>query len=455
MMATTKKTDEAEAAPAGEPAEEAPKAAAAAKPTTKKKTKKKTTKKPARNKFLAATRAFIQKKTGHKPVKEFLGQRPHIGSGCFAIDDLIGGAPAIDGSGPKCPGFPRRAMTEVYGAESSGKTTGALQAIAECQKNGGVAMFLDFEHALDHGYAKALGVSFNEERLLLYEPQTFEEGLKMIYGGLKGGVDLIVVDSVAAMVPKAAMEKSLDKEATIGLTARYLSYNLPKIVNWLNNPDRTSNPKGTAIVWINQTRAKIGGSGKGADHTTPGGWALKFFVWLRLMYTRIGSEYVERKDKLTGKKKRYPYGNHTIVKVVKNKMDGKQGHATSIFIRYGQGIDEAYSLIAAAVANKLVQKNGGWYVLGEERFNGREALRKFLQENPKAFAALRTKILSIIQATAEEMAEELSEEDEIRAAFESGFDEEFGEEDDEEEHILDEDDTDGEIDEDSALGDDD
>lgn len=349
---------------------------------------------------------------------------------------------ALDGSGPKCPGYPRRAISEVFGAESSGKTTATLQAIADCQAKGGIAMFLDYEHALDHGYAKSIGVSFDENRLLIYEPNTFEEGLKMIFGGLKGGVDLIVLDSVASMLPKSQLEKTLDKDATIGALARAMAQSLPKITVWLNSPEHSSNPKGTALVFINQTRAEITTGSKGPNTNTAGGKALKFFCFLRLMFTRIGSEYVERKDKITGTKKRYPYGNHTIVKVVKNKVDGKQGHATNIFIRYGQGIDEQYSLISAAVTNKLIKKQGTWLELpGGERYQGREQLRKYLKDNPQVFNDLRVKVMTAIQASAEELADDLTEDDVIKADFDSSFDDEFG--DDEGESILSESEDDG------------
>lgn len=398
--------------------------------------------------MLAATRKFIQEKTGHKQVKEFLGQLPHVNSGSFAIDDLIGGTPTLDGSGrPKCPGYPRRAISEVFGDESSGKTTAALQAIADCQAQGGVAMFLDYEHALDHGYAKAIGVNFAEDRLLIFEPNTFEEGLKMIFAGLKGGVDLIVVDSVAAMLPKSQLEKTLDKDATIGALARAMAQNLPKITVWLNSPEHSSNPKGTALVLINQVRAEVntgggGGGGHGTPKNTAGGKALKFFCFLRLSFTRIGSEFVERTDKVTGQKKKYPYGNHTIVKVIKNKMDGKQGHATNIFIRFGQGIDEQYSLISAAISNKLIKKSGTWLELGSERFQGREQLRTHLKSNPQAFDALRGRVLNAIQASAEELAEEVTEEDAIKADFEASFGEEFGDDGDSA-AVLDESEDDG------------
>jgi len=454
MLSGTKVATKAVATKAVATKAVATKAVATKAVATKATRKKRVAKKPSSNQQLAAARAFIKKKTGCKQVVEDLGPKAHIGTGCFALDDLIGGTLSLDKSGPKCPGFPRRAMSEVFGAEASGKTTGALETIAECQRKGGIAMFLDYEHALDHGYAKTIGVDFDPDRLLLYEPQTFEDGLKMMYGGLKAGVDIIVVDSVAAMMPKAALEKNLDKEATIGFLARALSYSLPKIINWLHDPVISTNPQGTALLWINQARSKIGGTGRGSNMTTPGGWALKFYCWVRLQYTRIGSEVVERKDRITGQSKKYAYGNNTIVKVIKNKVDAKQGHSTNVFIRYGQGIDEAYTLIATGVTNKLIKKEAaGWYTLLDgTRFHGREKLRLFLVDHPKEFAALRAQALAAISATAEEMEVELSEEDSIQAAMEDEFESEFGADDD---HVLDESDTDGDIGDDAALNDDD
>lgn len=360
--------------------------------------------------------SIIKKKMGVSTITAYTGALPHVSTGSFAVDDLIGGTLASDGK-PKCPGFPRRRITEVFGAESSGKTTGALQSIAECQRNGGVAMFLDFEHALDHAYAKAIGVNFESRHLALYQPDTLEEGMKYIYIGIMTGVDIIVVDSVAAMVPKADLEKGADEAATIGSQARAFSRFLPMIGTWLWKKDAAErNPEGTALVFINQIRATIskGGPGGGGPETnTSGGKAIKFYAYLRLLYTKIKAEYIESKNKFNGKKIRKAFGNHTQVKVIKSKIDAKQGQAADIFIRFGQGIDDALSLIEAGVNHRFVKKEGSWYVLNGERYQGREKLRTYLKENRKAFEDLRKKVLASVQAGAVAIAEDNDAEDGI------------------------------------------
>lgn len=344
--------------------------------------------------------SIIKKKMGMTTITAQTGSLPHVPSGSFAIDDLIGGTLASDGK-PKCPGYPRRRITEVFGAESSGKTTAALQAIAEVQRNGGSAMFLDFEHALDHAYAKALGVSFDEKKLTLYQPTTLEEGMKIIYVGIMTGVDLIVVDSVAAMVPKSELDKGADDPSTIGGQARALSRFLPQLGVWMwKDEAKARNPLGTAIVLINQTRAQISKTGAGGDTNTSGGKALKFYAYLRLQFSKIRAEALEKKNKFTGKTTRVPYGNHTQVKVIKSKIDAKQGQTADIFIRFGQGIDDALSLIEAGVNHKFVEKSGAWYEYQGERFQGREGLRAALNSNPAMFQELRKQVLKSAQAGA-------------------------------------------------------
>lgn len=360
--------------------------------------------------------ALIKKKMGFSTITADTGSQPCVSSGSFAIDDLIGGSLASDGK-PKCPGYPRRRITEVFGAESSGKTTGALQAIAECQRNGGWAVFLDFEHALDHGYAKALGVSFDESKLLLYQPDTLEEGMKLIYVNIMMGADLIVVDSVAAMVPASELEKGADDAAAIGLQARAFSRFLPLIGIWLWKAEaKARNPEGTALILINQIRATIskGGPGGGGPETnTSGGKALKFYAYLRLLYTKIKSEYVEKKNKFNGKKIRQPYGNHTQVKIIKSKIDAKQGQTADIFIRFGQGIDDALSLIEAGVNHKFIQKEGAWYSFKGQRYQGRDDLRTFLKNDRKAFEELRRNVLDCVQAGAVAATDDEDDGDDI------------------------------------------
>jgi recombination protein RecA len=362
----------------------------------------------------AKAAAAIFKHTKKKLIEQHKGALPFVPSGSFVIDDLIGGALASDGK-PVCPGYPRRRITEIFGSESSGKTTASLEAISEVQAQGGVAMFLDFEHALHHEYAGKVGVKF-DKTLMVYEPDNLEEGIKMIYIGILAGVDLIVVDSVASMVTKDEMEKGIDKPAMIGDRARAFAKFLPRIVVWLTK-EIPENPKGTGLVFINQTRALIntGGYGGGEDNTT-GGKALKFFAYLRLRFTRLRSDVVKKKDRITGKERSYPYGNHTQVKVIKSKVDGKQGYAADIFIRFGAGIDDFHSLIEGGVTNRLVAKNGPTYELGGQKFKGREALRAFLASDPKVAGELRKKLLDALKVTTSLLAEDEEDDMEITMA---------------------------------------
>jgi len=434
----------AKKAPAKKPAAKK----AAAKASSKKAPAKKQTGKAARAaksaKAAEAARNTIYKHMQQKPVAMNLSQMGSVPTGSSSIDNLIGGSPAKDGSGPVCPGFPRKYISEVYGPESSGKTTLALSSIVQIQQAGGLAMFLDFEHALHHGYAKEVGVDFNKDKLLLFAPETLEQGIKMIFVGIHTGVDLVVVDSVASMVPKSEMDKKPDAAAKVGAQARAFSTNLPKIVNWLHGPKaKKKNPEGTAVLFLNQERAFIDTSGgrsgpKPREGTvnTSGGKALKFYAYLRLMLTKKGTDSIKRKDKFTGKERTYPFGNHTTVKVVKSKVDAKQGHSCEMFIRYGMGIDDIFSIIQGALTNKLIKKEGGgWYEYGGERLRGKDKLRDYLVENPKVFAKLKGAVLAAV--VLEDTPQELDEEDDLVA----NMDDIFGDDDDgpEESEILDDD----------------
>ncbi len=382
---------------------------------------------------LSAIRSMVLKSTGEKSIDEHKGPIPAASSGSTCIDDLIGGSLAADKSGPKCPGYPRRHITEIFGAESSGKTTAALQAIAEVQRQGGTAMFLDYEHALDHQYARRIGVNFDEDKLVLYQPDTMEKGWQMIHIGIAGGVDLIVVDSVAAMVPDNELNKKKAGEAPkIGAVAASMASNLPKVCNWLSTPKYTRNPQGTALIFLNQIRAAIstgGGGGQGTNENTAGGYALKFFSYLRVKFTRIRTERLpgKKKDPLTGREVTLPYGNLTQVKLVKSKVDGKQGFTTEIFIRFNHGIDDHYSLIEAGVATKVVTKSGAFYEYSGQRYQGRDKLRRYLMDNPKAFSELRIKVLSRVRDDANGSEDELKDtEDDDIILFEGGDEESEG-----------------------------
>lgn len=378
-----------------------------------------------RRKIAMLTKATIKKETGQQTAIGSISTMAHVSTGSVLVDYLIGGSPAKDGKGPVCPGFPRRKITEVYGQESSGKTTLMLSAIADLQKKGGIAMFLDFEHALDKGYAQALGVSFEEDKLMFYQPDTMEEGFLMISRGIMFGVDMIVIDSVAAMLPAAELVKKPGDNAKIGGVAKPMGENLPKFANWLmkypkdpTTKETSTTEQGTALVFINQTRALIGGNSHETEGT-PGGKALKFFAYVRLRTGRLFSESVEKTDPLTGKKKKYPYGNVTQVKCVKSKCDGKQGHDVNIFIRYGEGIDNFRSIIQTACTQKIMKADGSWISYEGQRLQGKDKWRAFFQENTSAYEELSKKVAHAILANATPLAEEeMSEEDLILAQIE-------------------------------------
>lgn len=384
---------------------------------------------PSANSSIAAkARAAILKATGMKPLQPGSHSYGYVSTGSFNVDMLIGGTKTLDGKGVICPGFPRRRITEVYGAESSGKTTLLISAMVQAQKIGGKALLIDFEHSLDLSYAQKIGLSLDEDKMLVYQPDNMEAGFNAMYIGIMAGYDIIGVDSVAAMVPKAELEKGFEDAAKIGAVAAKFSRELPKFVSWLNKYPtlpggdkdkkvRDPNHQGSALVFVNQVRALIStggyGGGGGDQENTSGGKALKFFAYERLRLAKIKAEVIERVDPMSGKKKRYPYGNVTDVKVVKSKIDAKQGHSTQIFIRYGTGIDDYFSIIETGVAQRIVRKDGAFYTVGNDRFKGRDAFRKYLMDNPTIYDAMRLKLAQLVNAGAVAMDE--PEEDELAA----------------------------------------
>lgn len=378
-------------------------------------------------------RALLKKHADLDVVKPTFSTMGHIPSGSIVVNNLIGGSRAADGKGQVCPGFPRRRIVEMYGAESCGKTTMALSAIVQCQKAGGVAVLLDFEHALHDGYARAVGVDFDPDKLLYLKPDTMEQGFKAIYLSLRAGADLVVVDSVASMVPKDELEKKIDDPERVGGISAPLTRNLKKLAIWLDKyPDRKTEPNklGMSVIFINQTRSKIQSGGHGTDEDqTPGGRALKFYSSIRLRMTRIRSEVVKKKNPITQKEISIPYGNVTIVKIVKSKIDSKQGQEGLIFIRYGSGLDDIYSVIETGVGQRIVRKDGAFYSYGDQKHQGREKFRVFLRDNPKVLADLQGKVVEAMFATAVEVKpmEEQSEEDQLAAEISAdlGDDESF------------------------------
>jgi recombination protein RecA len=270
-------------------------------------------------------------------------------------------------------GFPRGRIIEVYGPESSGKTTLTLHAIAECQKAGGVAAFIDAEHALDVGYARKLGV--NTEELLVSQPDYGEQALEIADTLVRSGaVDMIVVDSVAALVPKAEIEGEMG-DSHVGLQARLMSQALRKLTG---NVHRSN----VSLFFINQIRMKIGVM-FGSPETTTGGNALKFYASMRLDIRRVGAIKIGEQS----------VGNRTRVKVVKNKL-APPFTECEFDVLFGEGISKSGDIIDLAVTDNILEKSGAWISYGGERVGqGRENARNYLLERPKLLAELEAKIL--------------------------------------------------------------
>jgi len=269
-------------------------------------------------------------------------------------------------------GLPRGRVVEIYGPESSGKTTLTLQVIAEMQKLGGTAAFVDAEHALDSGYAEKLGV--NVDDLLVSQPDTGEQALEIVDMLVRSGaVDIVVVDSVAALTPKAEIEGDMG-DSHMGLQARLMSQALRKL---------TANIKrsNTLVIFINQIRMKIGVM-FGSPETTTGGNALKFYASVRLDIRRIGS--VKKGDEIVG--------SETRVKVVKNKVAPPFKQA-EFEILYGEGISFAGELVDLGVSYGFIQKAGSWYSYGNDKIGqGKDNVKTFLKENPEKAKEIEAKI---------------------------------------------------------------
>ena len=319
-----------------------------------------------RNKALEVALSQIDKQFGKGSVMR-LGDdnRPPvqvIPTGSLALDVALG-----------IGGLPRGRVIEVYGPESSGKTTVALHAVANAQKAGGNAAFIDAEHALDPVYARALGV--DTDSLLVSQPDTGEQALEIADMLIRsGGIDIIVIDSVAALVPKAEIEGEMG-DSHVGLQARLMSQALRKITGALS-------ATGTTAIFINQLREKIGVF-FGSPETTTGGKALKFYASVRIDVRRIE----------TLKEAGAPVGNRTRAKVVKNKMAPPFKQA-EFDIVYGKGISREGSIIDMGVEAGIVRKSGSWFTYGDDQLGqGKENVRQFLVDNPELANEIEQKIL--------------------------------------------------------------
>ncbi len=296
---------------------------------------------------------------------------PSIPTGSLGLDIALG-----------IGGIPRGRVIEIYGPESSGKTTLTLHCIAEAQKKGGLAAFIDAEHAFDRGYAEKLGV--DTKNLLISQPDNGEQALEIAEHLIRSGaLDIIVIDSVAALVPKAELEGEMG-ESKMGLQARLMSQALRKLTG-------TINKTGCACIFINQLREKIGVM-FGNPETTTGGNALKFYASVRLDIRRIG-QIKESADNIMG--------NRTRVKVVKNKVS-PPFKVVEFDIMYGQGISKSGEILDIGVEFEIIKKAGSWFSYnGEKLGQGRDSVKTLIEDNPELAEELETKIKAVINGEVE------------------------------------------------------
>ena len=312
---------------------------------------------------------------------------PVVPTGCLTLDAALG-----------VGGIPRGRIVEIYGPESSGKTTVALHIVAEAQKAGGIAAFVDAEHALDPSYARKLGVNVDE--LYVSQPDTGEQALEIAEALVRSGaLDVVVIDSVAALVPKAEIDGEMG-DSFVGLQARLMSQALRKLAGIINKT-------GCVAVFINQLREKVGVM-YGNPETTPGGRALKFYASVRLDVRR--GEQLKNGNTVVG--------NHTKVKVVKNKV-APPFRTAEFDIVYGEGISKEGTLLDLAVEKDIIHKSGAWFSYKDQRIGqGRENTRQYLRDNPELTAEidaiLRKEIFSApLPAAAEDDAAAVEEEDDL------------------------------------------
>lgn len=363
-------------------------------------------KKPAGT--LAKTMAVIKSSVKYDPIvatdaKHFKESKPFLPSGSLVLDYLIGGKKNEEGIRP-CPGVPRGAITQVYGAFSSGKTTFALSvAAATCSGiPNGTVLYLDWEHAIDPKYAKNLGVPIDDQsRVLWLQPDTLEAGLQCMIAGIENGVDLIVLDSVGSATPKEWMERARDPSKVgdsgrIGLVAAKWSYYLPPLQALIDKSK-------TAIIAISQMRSKINKTGYGPTEQPQGGEAWKYYSWVRLNLKLIKTERQKRHNALTNKMEDQAVSNKIRAVLDKCKVAGNHKSQQELYIRYGEGIDDVRSIIEIAKSHGIVKQSGAYYAWDRQTADpikraGIELFRKALLETEGAYSELSALTLAAIDA---------------------------------------------------------
>jgi recombination protein RecA len=325
---------------------------------------------------------------------------PHLPTGSLIIDYVIGGEPNKRGVQP-CPGIPRGRVTQVWGHESSGKTTLALTAAATTCANGGTVLYIDWENDIVPDYAEALGVPITDpDRFELHQPETLEDGIKLAMLYAKAGVDLIVFDSIGSAVPARIANREIEEAgegSRVGEEQQVWSRELPNLKRILRQHD-------VAVLGLSQIRSKIAtgpGAGYGPTTQPQGGNAWKFYSAVRLELQRIKQEKTKTVNALTNKTDDRILGGVIEVRVMKCKLSKSQGRKETFYIRWGEGIDDHRTLIEIASANGLIKKAGNWLTWidpsgQEHRANGVEAFRRDLQKTPEYFNSLVTQVIPLL-----------------------------------------------------------
>jgi len=337
--------------------------------------------------------------------------RPYIPTGSIALDYLIGGRLNRNGIAP-CPGWPKGGVSQIYGHESSGKTTVALMAAKAVCAAGGMVCFIDWEHALDLSYARALGVPVdNPAKFYLTQPNTLEEGMKVLWACGAQGVDLIILDSISAGVPQEIFGQKLEDQGNIGrvgLQAAKWSTFLPKVASLVSKT-------GSHVMGLSQLRKKINTSGYGGDGTTAsGGEAWKFYAQVRMKFQRVQSEKGKVYSALSHKMEEQVVSSIIKAKIDKSKVSGSQQHTGTFYVVFGEGIDDLRTCIEVATAHGKVNKGGAWYTFEREngttiKSQGLVAFKNDLLQAPGAIAEITKLAMTALQAaggTLPEIAEE-------------------------------------------------
>lgn len=372
------------------------------------------------NNSLAAARAYLTKKKGkaftdirvslsEDNLKESL---PHVPSGCDVVDFLIGGEKNSFGTSP-CPGIPRGRVTQIWGHESAGKTTLALECAAAVCAAGGSVVYIDWENDIVPDYAQALGVPITDsDRFELLQPETLEDGIKFAMTYAAAGVDLIVFDSVGAAMPRRlAIRDALDtaEQGKVGELQSVWSQELP-------NLKRVIAKTGTAVIGISQIRSNMN-TGPGVKTQPQGGNAWKFYSSVRLELRRVTNEKAKEHNALTHTVDERVVGGIILVTAIKCKMSRSQGRKELFYIRWGEGIDNVRTILEIATAHGVIKKGGSWFTWagpkGQVKVQSKEKLRTHLIENAEDYAALRASVIPLLGqgVSAEQFTDETDDED--------------------------------------------